>query len=307
MTDYWNEIPYTEAFNGVENLQPAYDTQASIYLEVHSLLNSARINLNLTDGGLAISGDVIYSGDTSLLIKASHAIDARTYLHQGLLNSSNYSSALTSIQNSFDSNGDDMTFKFGESATTAAPWYQFNRDRGDIGFNSTFGDALTEYNDPRLDIYDGDGTSLFGDVVDSRDLFVIDRSVELISFTELMFAKAESLIATDGSQADIKEAYLAGISSSFSSLGLEADYSSYIAQELVNPTIISLENVITQKWFALYANPESYSDWRRTGIPVLEPNNGVAIPTRWLYPQSETELNPNTPVVKLTDKVDWDN
>ena len=181
------------------------------------------------------------------------------------------------------------------------------RDRGDIGFNSTFGDALTEYNDPRLDIYDGDGTSLFGDVVDSHDLFVIDRAVELISITELMFAKAESLIATNGSQADIKEAYLAGISSSFSSLELEADYSSYIAQELVNPTIISLENVMTQKWFALYANPESYSDWRRTGIPVLEPNNGVAIPTRWLYPQSETELNPNTPVVKLTDKVDWDN
>ena len=59
--------------------------------------------------------------------------------------------------------------------------------------------------------------------------------------------------------------------------------------------------------YSIEASLESYSDWRRTGIPVLEPNNGVAIPTRWLYPQSETELNPNTPVVKLTDKVDWDN
>ena len=307
MTDYWNEIPYTEAFQGVENLQPIYDSQASIYDQVHSLLASARQNLGSGDGGLALSGDNIYSGSTSSWIKASHAIDARAYLHQGLLSSSNYASALTSINSAFSSSSEDMTFKFGAAATTAAPWYQFNRDRGDIGFNSTFGDALTMYNDPRGDIYDGDGTSLFGDVVDSHEFFVIDQAVELVTYTELMFAKAECLIATGASQADIKQAYLAGINSSFSSLGLNAEYPAYIAQTNVNPATITLQEVMTQKWFALYANPESFSDWRRTGIPSLTPNNGVAIPTRWLYPQTETELNSNTPTVVLTDKVDWDN
>ncbi|MGB0366422.1 MAG: hypothetical protein ACPGC8_02145 [Flavobacteriaceae bacterium] len=35
-------------------------------------------------------------------------------------------------------------------------------------------------------------------------------------------------------------------------------------------------------------------------------SRGVAIPTRWLYPQSERELNPNTPDALLTYKVDWD-
>ncbi len=306
MTDYWNSIPYTEAFTGVEILQPAFDSQASIYTEIHSLLASARSNLSAGDGGLSISGDVIYSGDTSLWIKGTHAIDARAYLHQGLLNNSNYTAALNSINSAFNSSAEDMTFQFGTGATTAAPWYQFNRDRGDIGFNTTFGEALAAYSDPRLDIYDGDGSSLFGDVLDEHEFFVINQAVELTTYTELMFAKAEALIATGGSQAAISEAYLAGIESSFSSLGLEAEYDTYIAQASVTPATITLEEVMTQKWFALYANPESFTDWRRTGIPELEPNNGVAIPTRWLYPQTEVELNTNTPTATLTDKVDWD-
>ncbi len=307
MTDYWNHIPNTEALQGLENLQPVYDTQADIYNEVHSLLNQARQNLNLSDGGLAVTGDVIYSGDTSSWIKATHAIQARAYFHQSLLNSSNYSEALKSINLAFSNNSEDMEFKFGNSATTAAPWYQFNRDRGDIGFNSTFGKALSSYNDPRLDIYDGDGSSLFGDVVNSHEYFVINQATNFVGYTELMFAKAECLIASGGTQSEIKEAYLEGIKSSFSELNLTDEaYTTYVSQQNVNPDSIGLDEVMTQKWFALYANPESFSDWRRTNIPALTPNNGVAIPTRWLYPQSETELNPNTPKALLVDKVDWD-
>jgi len=115
------------------------------------------------------------------------------------------------------------------------------------------------------------------------------------------------LIATGNSQTDIKTAYLEGIKSSFAELGLtDDDFNTYIDQATVNPTTIDLTEVITQKWFALYANPEWFTDWRRTNISSLTPNTGVAIPSRWLYPQSETELNPNTPSALLTDKVDWD-
>ena len=239
------------------------------------------------------------------MIKATHAIEAHAYVHQWLL--SNYTSALSSINQAFGSNEEDVTFKFGSSATTAAPWFQFNRDRGDIRFHPTFGDALASYNDPRLDIYDGDGSSLYGDVYDSHEFFTIDQEVSLVSYSELQFVKAESLLATGGSQENIKEAYFTGIKSSFSSSELsEEDFDNYVAQDKVSPESISLNEIMTQKWFALYANPESYTDWRRTNIPSLKPNNGVAIPTRCLYPQTETELNQNTPNALLTDKVDWD-
>ncbi len=307
MTDYWNSIPYTGAFAGVENLQPTFDSQASIYDEVHSLLASARANFGGTNGALPFDGDLIYGGDVALWTKAAYAIDARAYLHQAPLSTANYTAALSSINQAFDSSADDMSFQFGDAATTAAPWYQFNRDRGDTGFNSTFGDALDAVSDPRRDIYDGDADiDNFGDVVDTHEYFVIDQAVELITYRELLFARAEALLATGGSQADIRAAYLEAIESSFTSLGLEAEYSAYIAQPAVAPATITLENVMTQKWFASYADPESFTDWRRTGIPALTPNNGVAVPRRWLYPQTEIELNSNTPDVTLTDRVDWD-
>ena len=66
----------TEAQNGIEVLQPVYDSQASIYDEVHALLNSARQNLNQNDGRLPLSGNLIYSGDSPLWIKATIAIEA---------------------------------------------------------------------------------------------------------------------------------------------------------------------------------------------------------------------------------------
>ena len=248
-----------------------------------------------------------HGGDVALWTKAAYAIDARAYLHQAPLSTANYTAALSSINQAFDSSADDMSFQFGDAATTAAPWYQFNRDRGDTGFNSTFGDALDAVSDPRRDIYDGDADiDNFGDVVDTHEYFVIDQAVELITYRELLFARAEALLATGGSQADIRAAYLEAIESSFTSLGLEAEYSAYIAQPAVAPATITLENVMTQKWFASYADPESFTDWRRTGIPALTPNNGVAVPRRWLYPQTEIELNSNTPDVTLTDRVDWD-
>lgn len=77
-----------------------------------------------------------------------------------------------------------------------------------------------------------------------------------------------------------------------------------------------LEMIITQKWIHNFFNPvESYTDYRRTGYPVLfDPRSGVAIvpinadgevntelpvqlvrkyPKSMWYPQREVELNPN--------------
>ncbi len=307
MTDFWNAIPYSDGLSGVDNLQPAFDSQAEIFTEVHKLLGEARTALSASDGGLAMSGDLIYSGNTSMWIKATHAIQARAYLHQSLLDSGNYGKALASINQAFDTEAEDMTFDFVAGATTAGPWYQFNRDRGDIGFNSTMGDVMTDLADPRLDKYDGDGVSTFLADTDTHEYFTAGRSLALVSYTELMFAKAEALLQSGGSQTDVKAAYLEGIRSSFAKMGLSDDYAAYIAQAEVNPAgDLTLENIITQKWLALYTDPEAYSDWRRTGFPALTPNNGVAIPTRFLYPQTENQLNTNTPSVTTTDKVDWD-
>ncbi|MEM6892908.1 MAG: SusD/RagB family nutrient-binding outer membrane lipoprotein [Bacteroidota bacterium] len=312
MTDFWNDMPYSDGLVGIEVLQPEFDEQATIYNEVHLLLEQARQDLAQGDGGLSVTGDLIFAGNAASWTKAAHAIDARAYLHQALLDDDNYTSALASIDAAFTSIEDNMGVQFGSTATTAAPWFQFNRDRGDIGFNSTMNDLMISLNDPRLDLYDGDGLEdedgnplTFLDV--DHGVFKIDRNVPLLTYTELMFAKAECLLQTGGNPQEIRESYLEGVRSSFEYYGLGDLYANFAAQEEVNPLgDVTLEHVMTQKYLALFSDPEVFTDWRRTNIPDLIPNDSNAIPTRWLYPQTEINTNPNVPSVTMTDKVDWD-
>ena len=56
-------------------------------------------------------------------------------------------------------------------------------------------------------------------------------------------------------------------------------------------------------------NPETFTDWRRTGFPALTKVDGALseIPRRILYPESEilTNAQPQQSA-KLTDRVWWD-
>ena len=88
----------------------------------------------------------------------------------------------------------------------------------------------------------------------------------------------------------IKESYLdSGLSAT--------DYNTYIAGTGVayDPTK-AVEMISTQRWIALFPNGlEAWNSWRRTGFPALVPAadalNGGAIPTRYLYPAEEANLN----------------
>jgi len=81
MTGYWNHIPYVNAFNDVENLQSAYNSQESIYKKVHSLVNTARQCLSRDDTGSELTDDIMYIDYTAAWIKATHAIEVRAYMH----------------------------------------------------------------------------------------------------------------------------------------------------------------------------------------------------------------------------------
>ena len=76
-----------------------------------------------------------------------------------------------------------------------------------------------------------------------------------------------------------------------------ATFTTYIAlpDVLYNPAI-GHEQIITQKWVHMYLNSwETWSDWRRTGFPVLTPAQDAidprGIPIRLGYPTTEPGLN----------------
>jgi len=70
----------------------------------------------------------------------------------------------------------------------------------------------------------------------------------------------------------------------------------------------AIAQVAREEYYALYLNPEAFTVWRRTGIPVLPSITGGPMPRRLLYPQSELSYNSaNTPSVTLyAPKIFWD-
>ena len=156
--------------------------------------------------------------------------------------------------------------------------------------------------DPRLEFYGAD-------LNEDHPIFTPTQAVPLLTFTEQKFIEAEcKLKIATPDPAGAKVAMLAGIKASFAEAGVaDADYAPYIAQLTVNPVVTTLNEVMIQKYLALFTDPEVFNDWRRTGIPALTPNLGSFVPRRFLYPQSELDLNTNAPkATKLSDRVGWD-
>jgi len=77
-----------------------------------------------------------------------------------------------------------------------------------------------------------------------------------------------------------------------------------------------LEIIIREKYIELFTSPEPWTDFRRTGYPNLEPNDGGTsaanpsgeIPRRLIYPQSERLRNQNfpSPAPNMQDRFWWD-
>lgn len=301
-TDHFGDMPYSEAFQGTDNLQPKFDSQEDIYKVIDRLLSEAIQYLGQAAGPVSAGGsvDLIYGGDIAKWKAFASAVQARMYLHLGKRDGSNYQKALSSINASgWTSGGKDARYPFGASG--AAPWYQFNEQRGDIEIGAKMVELMTTLNDPR--------DAVFNHIFDTdHPWFVSNQDWALMSTAEAYFIKAECLQRTSGSAQDIHDAYVGGITAAFGELGL--DPATYLAQASVDPGVgnVTLDHIMTQKYLALFCNPESFSDWRRTGIPALTPNTGNTIPRRYPYPQTEEVFNSNTPVVNIfTDKVWWDN
>jgi hypothetical protein len=304
IADYFGDAPYSNALDAEKTFQPTYDTQAQLYTTIFALLTEARTKLATPVGGVnrAVGNDVIYGGDVKKWTKYANVLAARAYLHLGKLDAANYTKALAELaKGGFASSADDARFAFAGGGTGDAPWSQYNGQRQDILVGARYVKLMTDLADPRKATY---GAPLD----ESHPILTPTQKVPLATFTEQKFIEAECKMK-GGDAPGAKLAMLDGIKSSFTEAGVTdaTKYTAYIAQATVNPATVTLNQVMIQKYIALFADPEVFNDWRRTGIPSLTPNLGSFVPRRFLYPQSELDLNTNAPkATKLSDRVGWD-
>lgn len=295
-TSWFGDIPFSQALLGIDNLQPSYDTQEQVYAGIIAMLDDA---ISILSGSPSdhIGGDLIYGGDASGWLKTARALKARYLIHQSKRNSSAFSLALSELSDSYQSMSEQANFTFGTANTQNYSLAKFGLERpSTLGIDPRFAEMMD--GDPRQSAYmvdDGSGTWIFHDGSNNLPYARNDATVPMISFTEVKFMEAEALLMT-GSDADaaIKEAIMA----SFEQAGIAGgeDYADGIIAGGVD-----LETIMTEAYKAYYgfAFHETWTNWRRTGIPSLTPSSNGAngfnpsgvIPQRFLYVNSETQTN----------------
>ncbi|MCL6524623.1 MAG: SusD/RagB family nutrient-binding outer membrane lipoprotein [Thermoflavifilum sp.] len=323
-TDLWGDVPYSQAFQGDANLKPAYDKQQDIYTAIFKLLDDAIADFQTPKaqaGGLQPGkDDVIYNGKIAQWMKFANSLRLRYLLHtvkvdnnavQKILNNLNPPGGL------FTSNADDAKVPFLNDESRANPLYQFNEQRsGYVNYYSYFSNQLIALRDPRLPAY-LDTTGYYKGVTNFNLgplLGSINSPVTLMSYAELQFILAEAYTRS-GDYGNGNTYFQNGVTASIMNAGgSSSDVNNYFTNNATDPQVNyvlstnKLMTVIMQKYFALYLQYESFSDWRRTGYPNLTPNTGNQIPRRYLYPQSELSYNQqNVPTgTTLFTKVWWD-
>ncbi len=339
LTDFFGEIPFTDAIKRTEVLTPTYDSQEQVYTGVQAMLDDAIVDIDkgavLQVGG----GDFFYGGDMAAWRKLAHALKARYYLRltsaPGKTGAGQAQLAKDALANAMTSSLDEGAFQYTGEPGAEAPWQQWiNKFSTTIQTGAYMINKLQGSNDPRLSIiadtaagsiYVGHPNGTLATTalaaVSSIGSFFMDAgaAVPLMTYEEQLFLEAEANLWLNDLPA-AQTAYEAGIRSHMDRLSGKGELGTIIdrpAQDtyLMNNPLNNLEDIINQKYIAafIYSPVEAYNDYRRTGFPsdiqiAQNPDNIDQIPTR--IPYTDTEINNNSVNVPAnitrTSKVWWD-
>jgi hypothetical protein len=309
-TSYWGDVPYSQALKGTESIKSEYDTQQSIYESIQQLLDDA-ISLFETDPIVGRPGgdDLIFAGDPDMWRRTAYALKARYTMHLTKRNPDASAQALVLIDSTFASNDEQPEFYFGTTSNESNPIALYGHERPnqmDVGHFLV--DMMVEKNDPRRFKYwvFSNGMYMYYQY-ENTDLVWGQRNspLSLITYTELLFLKAEAYLRT-GEVTLAQQTYALALLNNMNELGITSElYNPYFAANASLAVLSTfeerLERIIVQKYTALYGqnSNEAWVDYRRTGYPQLEiPENATSsfnpslvIPRRYLYPISERTTN----------------
>jgi hypothetical protein len=138
LTDLFGDIPYTQAWKGAVDdgsiIQPVYDTQESIYLDMIAKLDEA--NTLLADAG-EIPGDILYNGDPALWQKFANSLRLRLLLRMSARDEAFVTTEMTKMVDDpdtypiFESSADHAALQYLGSAPNNNPINENRKTRDD--------------------------------------------------------------------------------------------------------------------------------------------------------------------------------
>jgi hypothetical protein len=313
-TSVWGDLPYREAVNAEITL-PKLDPQQQIYADILALLDASITLLRAAPtAGNCDPADLVYCATAgpratqiTRWIAAANTLKARAHLHLVERNgNAAYSAAITAAEAGIleaptstaqamhgQAPGDFRAFH-GTTKADGNIWAQFLGERQDIVAGNAFVQILRARNDPRLTAYfdpnaegqvagwDADGNPVGGtaSVVNTAVRRQFNFRQPFITWAENQLILAEAKFRVQNAAAALPH-----VNNVRRAVGL-ADLSS-----------VTFNDVMLEKYIAMFQNIDVWSDFKRTCIPLVKPYlTQSEVPGRLPYGNAERNANPNLPV-----------
>jgi hypothetical protein len=298
LVDIYDQIPYSEALQGVTNLTPKFDDGYTIY---KSLLDSidvalgkdfsakSAIDLRATDEG---NIDVLFGGDIDKWKQFANTLELKLYLRMINAKPAEAQAGIEALyaRNASFLSEDAKVTGFIDAANESNPLFEQNirqlNTPGNLVASNTFVSFLQLHNDPRVSDYFANPTIPLdqGDYLNNSptalSATVFNEAptdpVVFLSAAESYFLQAEArerYFTGNGA----KELYNGGVLAAFAAVN--EDGSSFIAPagEYEYPsgtTNQNIEAIIVQKWTSFPYGVHFIEGWferNRTGLPRTSP------------------------------------
>lgn len=156
VTDSWGDVPYSQALSG--NGTPVFDRQSDIY---NGLLSDLAGAVNQLGGAGAITGDIIYGGNTSKWQKFGNSLRMRLaiqlskkYPSSGQYAATQFNAALTHPAGFIASNADNFVVNY-PGSNFSSPWWGLYNGRRDFGESNQMTTLMTSLTDGRQVVFGG--------------------------------------------------------------------------------------------------------------------------------------------------------
>lgn len=319
-------LPFSEAVN-VEIETPKLDPQEVVYDSVQRILDEAIANLAVAPTAdtrpfysqMAVA-DFNFGGDRDLWTNVAYTLKARFYMHwveaqlaglpeaQIACGGDCIAQAQAAAMNGIMEPSGNWRGIHSAASTEQNLFFQFFEDRaGYITAGGYLVELLKERNDPRLAVYfdvNGDDEFLGSfpgtpnqntSPVSVGGVGAPEYNQPIVLCSENQFILAETYYL-QGSPGPAQAALRAGVECQEQ---LFAIYPAFepdtipVNASLTGPEL--LEEIITQKYIALFLNTEALNDYKRTCLPQIASFQNQVIPRRLLYGATERQTNPNIP------------
>jgi len=322
LTDRYGPIPYAEALKAVT---PRYSKQEDIYPDLIKELTEA--GAQMPSSGVQ-RGDIMYK-DLSQWKRLANSLRmlmalrlSKKYPGATEYAATQFNLALNDAAGSIASNADNFQVNYvggGADNAYSNPFYYTHLQIRDNGLSVPIYNMLSSISDPRAAVYGSSSTAVpYGyneglinawrqanpgwARVFSDNYRGINSPVFVVTAGQVLMARAEAADRGWTSENAVT-VYNAGITAAFQQWGLAAPSASYLANANVALTAptgtgANLKNIATQFYLSTFPDgTQGWSNWRRTGYPVLTPSpyplsaSHTTIPRRFTYGTSEYSTN----------------